>query len=147
MARVKNQTGHRENEKRPSCLNPQQKGLRSGHGRGKGLRYFRSTLKNSIPSASLTAWNSRPIYPQCIQKYADAWSRFSRGIWRSNCSGTEKRARNTSLLRHFGSFLLSDRTIVSLGAKFNNPDNPRDKTLHVKGAIFCPLLKGNPPRR
>ena len=29
--------------------------------------------------------------------------------------------------------------VVSLGAKFNNHDSPRDKTLHVKGAIFFPL--------
>ena len=29
--------------------------------------------------------------------------------------------------------------VVSLGANFNNRDSPRDKTLHVKEAIFCPL--------
>ena len=30
-------------------------------------------IKEFKTSASLTAWTSRPIYPQCIQKYADAW--------------------------------------------------------------------------
>ena len=34
---------------------------------------LRSTLKNSKPSVSLTAWTSRPIYLQCMRKYADAW--------------------------------------------------------------------------
>ena len=43
------------------------------------------------------------------------------------------------LVCHFGCFVLSDRAVVSLGAKFNNRDSPRDKTLHVRGAIFCPL--------
>ena len=43
-------------------------------------------------------------------------------------------------MKDFG-FVLSDRVVVSLSAKF-----PRDKTLHVKGAIFCPL-KNDPPER
>ena len=29
-----------------------------------------------------------------------------------------------------------------LGAKFNNRDIPRDKTLHVKGGYLLPLIQG-----
>ena len=32
--------------------------------------------------------------------------------------------------------------VVSLGAKFNYRDSPRDKTLHVKGGYHLPLLQG-----
>ena len=42
----------------------------------------------------------------------------------------------------FGCCVLSDRAVVSLGAKFNNRDSPRDKTLHVKGGYLLPLLEG-----
>ena len=51
---------------------------------------------------------------------------------------------NTSLVRHFGCFVLSDSTVVSIGAKFNDRDSPRDKTLHGKGAVIdlLPLIAG-----
>ena len=55
--------------------------------------------------------------------------------------------QNTSLVRHFGCFVLSYRAIVSFGAKFDNRDSPRDYTLHIKGRYLCPLQKGNPPNR
>ena len=32
-----------------------------------------------------------------------------------------------------------------LGAKFNNRDSPRDKTLHVKGRYLLPLIRGGSP--
>ena len=39
-------------------------------------------------------------------------------------------------------FVLSNRAVVSLGAKFNNRGSPRDKTLHVKGGYLLPLIEG-----
>ena len=80
-----------------------------------------------------SAWTSRPIYPQCIQKYSDAWWWiFPKILTLKLFRHQEKNftiwtARNTLLVRHFGCFVLSDRKVVSLGAKFNN-DSPRDKT-------------------
>ena len=35
--------------------------------------------------------------------------------------------------------------VVSLGAKFNNRDSPRDKTLHVKGGYLLPLIEEGHP--
>ena len=32
------------------------------------------------------------------------------------------------------------------GAKFDDRNNPRDKTLHVKGCYILPLIKGDPPK-
>ena len=32
--------------------------------------------------------------------------------------------------------------VVSLGARFNNRETPRDKTLHVKGGYLLPLIEG-----
>ena len=45
---------------------------------------------------------------------------------------------------HFGCFELSERAVVSLGAKFNNRDSPRDKTLHVNGGYLLSLIGGSP---
>ena len=62
----------RKNKKHP-CLNPQQKSLRSGHVHQKRCKYSWGTSKNSKPSVSLMVRTSRPIYLQCMQKYAKAW--------------------------------------------------------------------------
>ena len=36
----------------------------------------------------------------------------------------------------------SNSAVVSLSAKFNNRNSPRDKTLHVKGGYLLPILEG-----
>ena len=70
---MKNQRSHREKEKCPLPLNPQQKSLRSGHGHRKQWRHPWSTQKNSKPSVILMAWTSRLTNLQCLHKYANEY--------------------------------------------------------------------------
>ena len=87
------------------------------------------------PSASLIAWTSRPIYPQCMrQKYVDAWRWSCPKIVQE--PGKELKDMNSEKYEFYRKEL-----VVSLGPKFNNRDSPWDKTLHVKGGYLLPLIE------
>ena len=96
-------------------------------------------IQNQVPS--LTAWTSRPIYPQCMQKYADAWRWVFPKIFALKLVRSREKNLNKDMSNEEHEFYRKE-LVVSLGVKFNNRDSPRDKTLHVKGGYLLPLIEG-----
>lgn len=86
---------------------------------------------------SLTACTKRPIYLQCVQKYADAKpGKELKGMkseeyefYRKELEEQKKQIRNSF---NFGGVALGERAVVSLGAKFKNHDSPTANQHHYK---------------
>ena len=62
----------------------------------------------------------------------------------TNPSRNDTECQNTSFVRHFGVYMLSDRAMASGFRGFVGRDSPGDNPTHVNGGYLLTLLEGYP---